>query len=74
MMVKISDIEMMKEPELRELALRQQREIFRLQKDRANLRHKVADKDAVIKHLQTADTRRIVEAVSKLLPLGVVCR
>lgn len=73
-MVKISDIETMKEPELRELALRQQREIFRLQKDRANLRHKVADKDAVIKHLQTADTRRIVEAVSKLLPLGAVCR
>lgn len=74
MTAKISDIETMTELDLRELALRQQREIFRLQKERANLRHKVEDKEAVIKHLQTADTRRIVEAVSKLLPLGVVCR
>lgn len=67
--VKASEIDLMTTEQLKQKVIDFQREIYRLQKDRAELKNQLQRKSAIIEHLQDSGTRKIVEAVQRLLPL-----
>lgn len=67
--VKASEIDLMTTEQLKQRVIDLQREIYRLQKDRAELNNKIQRKAAVIEHLQDAEHRKIVETIQRLLSL-----